>query len=61
MWLYLGSFAVLLAWLLLLLIGFISSSVMAVANQIAIPIVFGSAISLALFKWLARRAERRLG
>ena len=60
-WLYLGSFTVLLGWVLLLLIGFWSASAMALANQIAIPAIFGSAICLALFKWLARRAEKRLG
>lgn len=61
MWLYLGSFAVLLCWVLLFLVGFINPGAMALANQIAVPVILGSAVCLTLFKWLAGRAERRLG
>jgi hypothetical protein len=60
-WLYLGSLTVLLGWVALLLVGFPKPSAMALANKVAMPAVFCSAICLALLKWLAGRAEKRLG
>ena len=59
--LYLLSFAVLTCWLVLLLIGLLSSDVMAFFNRIALPTLLGSVICLELFKRLARNAERKLG
>ena len=58
--LYLFGFAVLAGWFLLLLVGLLNPSVLAFANAIAIPTLLGSVLWLALFRRLARRAERRL-
>ena len=58
--LYLLSFTVLAGWFLLLLVGLLNPSVMAFANEIAIPTLIGSVLCVEVFKRLARRAERRL-
>lgn len=57
---YLLSFAVLVGWFVLLLIGLIRPDVMALANRIALPVLVGSVLGLEVFRRLARRAERRL-
>ena len=58
--LYLLSFAVLLGWVALLLVGLLKPSVLGLANRIALPTLLGSVLSLEVFKRLARRAERKL-
>lgn len=58
--LYLLSFAVLTAWLLLLLVGLFEPTVLAFFNKIALPTLLGSVVCLEVFKRLARRAERKL-
>lgn len=58
--LYLLSFAVLLGWVALLLVGLLTPSVLGFANRIALPTLLGSVLCLAVFKRLARRAERNL-
>lgn len=58
--LYLLSFAVLLGWVALLLVGLLSPSVLGFVNRIAVPTLLGSALCLEVFKRLARRAERSL-
>jgi hypothetical protein len=58
--LYLMSFAVLLGWVTLLLIGLLTPSVMGFANRIAVATLLGSVLCLGIFKRLARRAERNL-
>jgi len=59
-WLYLLSFAVFAGWFVLLLVGLLRDDVMALANRIAVPVLVGSVLGLAVFKRLAHRAERRL-
>jgi hypothetical protein len=58
--LYLVSFAVLLGWFLLLIVGLLSPRVMAFASEIATLTLLGSVLCLAVFKRLARRAEAEL-
>ena len=58
--LYLLSFAVLLGWVALLIVGFLTPSVLEFANRIAVPTLLGSLICLEVFRSLARRAERNL-
>ena len=57
---YLLSFAVLTAWFVTLIIGLFNPSVMAFANKVALPTLFGSVAGLAIFKWLASRTEKRI-
>ena len=59
--LYLLSFAVLIGWFVLLLVGFLTPDIMALANRIALPTLLGSVVCLELFRRLACRAERKLG
>lgn len=58
--LYLLSFAVFAGWFVLLLIGLVQSDLLAFANRIALPTLLGSIIGMELFRWLRRRAEKRL-
>jgi hypothetical protein len=58
--LYLLSFAVLLGWVALLLVGLLKPSVLAFANRTALPTLLGSVLCLEVFKRLARRAEQKL-
>jgi hypothetical protein len=58
--LYLLSFAVSVGWVLLLVVGFVSPAVMAVAKAIAVPTILASVLCTQLFKRLARGAERKL-
>jgi hypothetical protein len=57
--LYLLSFAMLAGWFVLLLVGFVKPQVMTFANRIALPMLAGSVVCVELFRWLARREERR--
>jgi len=58
--LYLLSFVVLMGWVLLLLVGLLNPSVMALANKVALPTLFGSVVCLEIFRRLARRAKQNL-
>jgi hypothetical protein len=58
--LYLLSFAVLLGWIVLALVGLLTPFVSEFANRIAVPTLLGSVVCLEIFKRLARRAGRSL-
>jgi len=58
--LYLLSFAVLMGWVAMLLVGLLTPSVLGLAKRIAVPTLLGSVLCLEVFKRLARRAERNL-
>lgn len=58
--LYLLSFAVLLGWVALLILGLWTPSVIGFANRIAVPTLLGSVLCLEIFRRLARWAERDL-
>jgi hypothetical protein len=56
--LYLASFAVLIAWFLLLVVGLFVPTVMSLANRIAIPTLLISIVSMETFKRLAAKARK---
>lgn len=55
---YLLSFGILLSFVVMLLVGLMSPTVLAFANKIALPTVIGSVVCLETFKRLAWRAAR---
>lgn len=59
-WLYLLSFAVLVGFVVLLIVGIFQPEVMPFVNRIALPTLLASIFCLELFKRLGRRAEKRL-